>query len=141
LSKTLIILTTVIVSSSIVIIPVMGAQPNYLLFYVFLIITTFAFAALGLLVASFFDTISKAFGSMYGIMIALMIPAFSYYIPSFDPVWLRFFPTYTMLQGFKEIIMENGDVGYILMFSAVFLAGGIGLFALANMKFKKTLTV
>ncbi|MFC1915895.1 ABC transporter permease [Chloroflexota bacterium] len=140
ISKVLVILTTVVVSSSIITIPVMGEQPNYLLFYIFLIITTFAIASLGLLVASFFDSISKSFGVMYAIMIALMIPAFSYYIPSFDPLWLRFFPTYPLLQGFKEILL-NGDAGYVLTYSLIFLAGGLVLFVLANIRFKKTLTV
>ncbi|MFC1993146.1 ABC transporter permease [Chloroflexota bacterium] len=140
ISKIFVLLTIVVVSSSIITIPVMGGQPNYLLFYPFLLITTFAMASLGLLVASFFDSIAKAFGVMYGIMIALMIPAFSYYIPSFDPVWLRFFPTYPMLQGFKDILL-NGDAGYVLTYALVFLAGGLTLFALADMRFKKTLTV
>lgn len=141
LSKTMIIMTTVIISSSIITIPIMGLQPNYLLFYLFLLITTFTFASLGLLFASFFDSISKAFGALYVVMIAMMIPAFSYYIPSFDPIWLRFFPTYPMLQGFKEIIMVNTDVGYVLIYCAVFLVIGLILFQLANIRFKKTLTV
>ena len=140
ISKVFVILTTVVVSSSIITIPVMGGQPNYLLFYLFLLVTTFALASLGLFVASFFDTIAKAFGVMYGIMITLMIPAFSYYIPSFDPVWLRFFPTYPILQGFKDILL-NGDAGYVLTYALVFLAGGLALFFLADMRFKKTLTV
>jgi hypothetical protein len=69
-----------------------------------------------------------------------MIPVFSYYIPSFDPVWLRFFPTYPMLQGFKDILL-NGDAGYVLTYSLVFLVGGLVLFVLADIRFKKTLTV
>ena len=97
-------------------------------------------ASLGLLVASFFDNISKSFGAMYAIMVALIVPAFSYYIPSFDPLWLRFFPSYPMLQGFKEILLR-GDTGYVLTYSFVFLAGGLALFVLANIRFKKTLTV
>jgi len=140
ITKIFVILSTVIVSSSIIAIPVMGGQPNYLMFYIYLIITTFAMASLGLLVASFFDTIAKAFGVMYAIMIMLMVPIFSYYIPSFDPLWLRFFPSYPMLQGFKEILL-NGDIGYVLTYSLVFLAGGLVLFALADIRFKKTLTV
>jgi hypothetical protein len=139
LSKVFVILTTVVVSSSIFVIPVMGARPNYLLFYIFLVVTTFAIASLGLLVTSYFESISKSFGGMYAIMISLMIPAFSYYIPSFDPLWLRFFPTYPMLQGFKEILL-NGDVGYVLTYSFAFLTGGLLLFVLANIRFKKTLT-
>jgi ABC-2 type transport system permease protein len=140
ITKIFVILTTVAVSSSIITIPVMGEQPNYLLFYIFLLITTFAIASLGLLVASFFDSISKAFGVMYPIMIVLLLPAFSYYIPSFDPLWLRFFPSYPLLQGFKEILL-NADAGYVLTYSLVFLAGGLVMFVLANIKFSKTLTV
>ena len=140
LSKIFVILTTVVVSSSIITIPVMGGQPNYLLFYIFLMVTTFAVASLGLLVASFFNNISKAFGVMYAILISMMIPAFSYYIPSFDPLWLRFFPTYPMLQGFKEIML-NDDAGYVLIYSLVFLVGGLILFILADIRFRKTLTV
>lgn len=141
LSKTMIILTTVTVSSSIITIPVMGGQPNYLLFYPFLLITTFAFAAVGLLVASFFDSISKSFGFMYGLMIVLMLPAFSYYIPSFDPLWLRFFPTYPILQSYKEILLNSNEAGYVLMYAGIFLGAGILIFMLANQRFKKTLTV
>ena len=140
ITKIFVILTTVAVSSSIIAIPVMGGQPNYLLFYLFLLVTTFAIASLGLLVASFFDNISKAFGVMYPIMIVLLIPAFSYYIPSFDPLWLRFFPTYPVLHGFKEILL-NGDAGYVLTYSLAFLAGGLVLFMLASIRFRKTLTV
>ncbi|MFC1920534.1 ABC transporter permease [Chloroflexota bacterium] len=139
-SKIFVIITTIVVSSSIITIPVMGWQPNYLLFYVFLVITTFAVASLGLLVASYFDTISKAFGVLYAIMFALMVPVFSYYIPSFNPLWLRFFPTYPLLQGFKEILL-NGNAGYVLTYSLIFLAGGLVLFVLANSRFKSTLTV
>lgn len=140
-SKTMVIVTTVVVSSTIITIPVMGMQPNYLLFYLMLIISTFAFASLGLLVASFFDNISKAFSVLYFIMIFMMIPAFSFYIPSFDPVWIRFLPTYPLLQVFKEILMVKTDVYYVLTYCCVFLIGGLLVFVLANHRFKKTLTM
>ena len=77
---------------------------------------------------------------MYVVMLTLMIPAFSYYIPSFDPLWIRVFPTYPMLQSFKEILL-NGDAGYVLTYSLAFLAGGLVLFVLADNRFRKTLTV
>jgi len=140
ITKIFVILTTVVVSASIFTIPVMGGQPNYFLLYPFLLVTTFAIASLGMLVASFFDNIGKSFGAMYLIMIVLMVPAFSYYIPSFDPLWIRLFPTYPLLQGFKEILL-NGDIGYVLICSLGFLAGGLLLFVLADNRFKKTLTV
>lgn len=91
--------------------------------------------------SSFFDTISKAFGILYMILIAMMLPAFSYYISSFDPVWLRFFPTYPALQVMKDILMGQEDVFNVMMYSSVFLVSGIVLLAMANYRFKKTLTV
>lgn len=141
LSKAMVIMTTVFFSSSIITIPIMGLQPNYLMFYLYLLISTFAFAALGLFIASFFDSMQKAFGALYGGMMVMMIPAFSYFIPSFDPVWIRFLPTYPLMQGFKEIIMVDGDMSYVLLYSGVFLVAGLLLFGLANLRFKKTLTV
>jgi len=141
LTKNMVIMTTVVISSSIITLPIMKLQPNYLLFYLLLLVSTFGFASLGLLAASFFDSISKAFGALYTIMIVMMIPAFSYFIPSFDPVWLRFFPTYPILQAFKEIIMVQTDAAYVLINTGIFLAGGIILFLLANIRFKKTLTI
>lgn len=141
LSKTMVIMTTVLISSSIITIPIMGAQANYPLFYILLLISTFAFSSLGLLVASFFDNISKAFGVLYAFVILMMLPALSYFLPSYDPLWLRLFPTYPLLQAMKEILMVKTDVGYVLIYSGVFLAGGILLFFLANQRFRKSLTV
>lgn len=120
LSKTMVIMTTVLISSSIFTIPIMGTQPKYLLFYLLLLISSFTFSSLGLLISSFFESISKAFGVLYVFMIAMMLPAFSYLIPSFDPLWLRFFPTYPLLQGMKEIIMVNTDLRYVLTYSGIF---------------------
>lgn len=141
LSKTFVIITTVVISTSIIVIPVMGLKPNYLLLYLLLIITTFAFSTLGLLVASFFDNMSKAFGILYLFMIIFMLPGFSYYISSFDPIWIRIFPTYPILQAFKMILLGNVDLTYILLCCLGFLVGGVLLLFLANQKFKKSLTV
>lgn len=141
LSKVFVVLTTVIISSTIVVLPIMKFKPDYILFYVFLLASTFGFSTLGLLVASFFDNINKAFGVLYVIMIAMMLPAFSYFISSFDPLWIRFFPTYPLLEGFKSIMKGQGESSFILIYSAAFLVGGGILLSLANRKFKKSLTV
>ncbi|MFW6263298.1 MAG: ABC transporter permease, partial [Thermotogota bacterium] len=141
LSKTGVILTTVLISTSIITIPVMGMKPNYPLMYLFLLVTTFTFAELGLLVASFYDSFDKAFGALYLVMIVLMVPAFSYLIPSFDPIYLRFFPTYPILQGFKDILLNVKDMSYVLSSSLVFLIAGLLLFWAAQRRLSKTLSV
>lgn len=141
LSKTGVILTTVLISTSIITIPVMGFKPNYPLLYLYLIVTTFTFAELGLLVAGFYDSFDKAFGALYLVMVVLMVPAFSYLIPSFDPVYLRFFPTYPILQGFKDILLNVPDMGYVLTYSLVFLVAGVLLFWAAQRQLSKRLSV
>lgn len=141
LSKTGVILTTVLISSSIITIPIMGFNLNYALLYLFLIVTTFAFAQLGLLIASFYDSFEKSFGVLYLFMVVLMVPVFSYLIPGFDPVFLRFFPTYTILQGFKDILLNTTDVSYVLTHSGIFLIAGFLLFWAAQSKIRKELGV
>ncbi len=141
ISKIFVILTITILSSSIIIFPIMKLKPNYLLVFIFLIASTYLFSSLGLLVGSFFDTMSKAFGVLYIMMIAMMLPAFSYYISSFDPVWIRFLPTYSILEGFKGIMKGQPDMSYILTYTLVFIVGGSVLLLFANYRFKKSLTV
>lgn len=141
LSKIGVILTTVTFSSAIITIPVMGAKPDYLQLLLFLFTSTFAMASLGMLISSFFNNMTKAFGVIYAATIILMLPMFSFYIPSFDPLWLRFFPTYSMLQGYKEILLNGNNLNYTLLYSSIYLSIGLLLFILAKTRFRKTLTV
>ncbi len=140
LSKVGVIVTTVLISSSIITIPITGIGINYLPFYGLLITTTFSFAALGLLITTFYDSIEKAFGVVYLVMIVFMLPVFPYIIPSFDPVILRYFPTYTILNGFKDILLNN-NMTYVWTYSLIYLIAGVLLLWAANIRFKKTLTV
>jgi len=141
LSKTMVLLLTTLVTSLIIVIPVMGSQPNYFLMVLFLIATTLFSSSLGLLIASFYDNIMQAFGTIYIIIIILILPAISNMIPVWNPDWMKFFPTYHMIAVFKEIILENQDIRYILLSSLGFLLLGIVLFILANRRYKSTLTV
>lgn len=140
-SKILVICTTILISSAIITIPVMGSRPSYLLLVVFLLVTSFTFSALGLVIASLYDNLNKAFGILYGLMIALMVPGFSYYIPSFDPLWLRFFPTYPLLYGFKDLLVGTGQTGPIWMTIGGFFVAGLLLLVVADHRFKKNLRV
>ena len=141
MSKVGIIMLTSTVTSLIIVIPVMGLRPNYLLMLIFLLTTGFAASALGLVLTSYYDNITQAFGTLYILIIALMLPNIAYFIPSWNPTWMTFFPTYPMLEGFKEILLTNTNISYVLLASLGFLVAGIVLFLFANIRFKKTLTV
>jgi len=140
MSKVGVILVTTILTSLLIVIPIMGLQPNYLLLLVLLITSGFCASSLGLLIASFYDNIMKAFGVIYAVMIAMILPNIAYYVPSWEPSWIKVIPTYPLIQGFKECLIKNGDTTYTLMASIGFLVVGFIIFLIANKRYKKTLT-
>jgi len=141
LSNMGIIMVTGTLTSFIIVLPVMGLRLNYLLMIIFLLTTGFAASALGLVITSYYDDISRAFGALYVLIVALMLPNIAYFIPSWNPAWMKFIPTYVMLEGFKEILLPEGDTLYVLVASLWFVVAGLILFLFANVRFKKTLTV
>jgi len=96
---------------------------------------------LGLALTSYYDNITQAFGTLYFLIIALMLPNIAYFIPSWNPAWITYIPTYPMLEGFKEILLTNTNSSFVLLSSLGFLAAGAAFFLFANMRFKKTLTI
>lgn len=139
LSKAAVLMLTGVVSSLIITIPIMGVQPNYLLMLGFLLTTGFFASSLGLLIASFYDDFMQSFGAIFIIMVVMIIPSISYSIPSWNPLWVKFLPSYPMIQAFKEIILENGDANYVLLVSLGFLVVGLILFLISNERYKEKL--
>ena len=141
MSKSLLLMVTGVVTSLILTIPIMGATINYFWLLVFLLSTSFFAAALGLLIAAFNDNIMQAFGVIFVIIIILGLPAISYSIPSWNPLWIKFLPSYPIVYGFKEIMINGNLLGFVLPASLGFIGGGALLFAYTNYRFKKTITV
>jgi len=141
LSKVGMVTATGLITSLIITIPVMGGQPNYLMMFTFLLATGLAASGLGLVLASFYDDIIQAFGVIFVLIIAMMLPNIAYFIPTWDPGWIQYIPTYTMLEGFKEILLPGGDMAYVMFASLSFLVAGLVLFLFANLRFKETLII
>ncbi len=141
LSKVFVIMFTSTITSLIIVIPIMKMQPNYFIMLVFLLTSGFFASSLGLLIASFYDNIIQAFGAIYVVMMVMLLPNIAYFMPSWDPVWLRIFPSYPMLYSFKEAIKVNGDINYVLMMSVIFFLIGLLLFVFSNYRYKKTLSM
>ena len=139
IGKILLILTVNLISATVVTLPVMGSQPSYGLFYLLLIAASFLFTSLGLVVASFFPSMGKAFGSLYLLMILLMLPMIPYYAGSFDPRWIHFLPSYPVLMCFKQILQGQPQISEVLLTAGGCLAGGAGLLELAAVAFRRTL--
>ena len=141
MSKIGVIILTSIVTALIMTLPIMGFGANYLLMFLFLITSGFFAASLGLYITSFYDDITRAFGVLSIIIMIMIMPNISYFTPSWDPNWMKIIPSYVMLQAFKEIISVNGNITYVFLASLGFAVLGLGIFILANHRFKKTLSL
>ena len=141
LSKLIVMLITGIITSMIVMLFVAGSNADYLLFIIALIAYNCFGSALGLFIASFFNTMSKAMGWLYFSIILLAFAAVSYFMPAFSPLVIRLLPSYPMLFSFREILLKDGDAGYVLRTAAGFFTAAIILFYFSNSRFKKTITV
>lgn len=140
-SKIGVIILTSIVTTLIITVPIMGAQPNYPALILFIVTSGFFAASLGLFLTSYYKDIVEAFGAMYIIIVVMIMPNISYFTPSWDPDWVKIIPSYVMLQSFKEIISVNGNMAYVLLASLGFAVLGVDIFILANYRFKKTLSL
>ena len=111
LSKVMVLTLTMVLTSLVMIVPLMGTRINYLMLLAFLIPTGLFSSGLGLVVAGYYDDMVKSFGVMYMLMIGMMLPGLGYFTPSWDPLWLKFIPSYYIIYGFKEIFIK-GDTGF-----------------------------
>ncbi len=140
LSKVMVLTVTMLVTSLVIAVPIMGMRINYLLIIALLITSGLFISGIGLVITGYYDDMVKSFGAMYVLMIAMMLPALAYFMPSWNPLWLKIIPSYYIVFGFKEIFIQ-GNVGFVLLISLGYLTGSVLLFAWANARFKRTLAV
>ncbi len=139
LSKILVVLTTVSISSAIITIPVMGMQPNYLMFALSTISMTVLSCVVGALAGTFFADLKSSYSLIMIMAIVMMLPVLSFMVPAFNPPWMKFLPSYYMLESLKETLLVSCDVPFVVATSLAMLAGSGVLFIVANKRFKKIL--
>ena len=136
MSKVLLLLFVSIVATLILVIPIMGFTVNYLLLFILLVTTSFFASSLGLLISSFYQNIMQAFGTIYLLIMIMIVPSIAYFIPGWEPDFLKFIPTYGIIQGFKDIIANGSTPIYVLQISGLFLIVGTLLFIFSNIRYK-----
>jgi hypothetical protein len=141
LGKVGVLLVSGLMSGLVATVLIAGLKANYLHLIMLLIACNAFGSALGLFIASFFDTMTKAMGWLYMSVIVLAFAAVSYYMPAFSPLIIRILPSYPMLFAFRETLYEVANVGYIYTNVIGFTLAGVVFFLLSNWRFKKTLTV
>ena len=141
LSKIAIMLVTGIVTGSMTVLAVAPDHVHYGHFLALMISFNIFGSALGLLIGSFYDTLTKSMGSLYLVIIVLALASASYFMPAFSPLAIRLLPSYPMLFAIRETLLKNPDTGYIYTRAGVFIVIGVVLFALAEWRYRKTITV
>lgn len=141
LGKVGVIMVSGMISGLLILIPLAGFKAHYFHFILLLIATNLFGSALGLFIASFFDTMTKAMGWLYLSVIVLGLASMSYYMPAFSPLIIRMLPSYPMLFAFREILLEQPNLAYIYTNVVGFSLASVVIFLLANHRFKKTLTI
>ena len=140
-SKMGIMLVSGLISGLVATLFIAGSKANYLHLVLLLMAFNAFGSAIGLFIASFFDTMVKAMGWLYLSIIVLSFAAVSYYMPAFSPLIIRILPSYPMLFAFRETLFEAGNTGYIYANFFGFSILAVVFFLLSNWRFKKTLTV
>lgn len=136
MSKILVAVTTVIISSIIITVPVMGTKPDYILLLISIIAMSFLSCSAGTLISSFFDDVKSAYGAIVIVMIIMMLPVLSYIIPAFNPVWMHYLPSYYMIEMIKESLL-NGSTSYVLLTTSVLVVSGFIFYLISVKRYKK----
>ncbi len=140
-SKALVVMLTALVTTLIIVIPIVGAHINYALLILLVVTTGFFGSGLGLILGGFYDDMEKSFGALFSLMIVLAIPIVAYNLPSWDPLWVKFIPSYHIVYAFRELLVPNGDIPYVLWVSLGFTVAGMLLMWICNARYKRTLSV
>lgn len=141
LSKVGVMLVTGLITGSLIVLSVGHAHVHFGHFLVLLAIFNLFGSALGLFIASFFDTLTKSLGTLYLVIIFLSLASWSYFMPAFSPRVITWLPTYPMLFAMRETLLQQPDLGYIYTWAGVFALISVALFLLANLRYKKTITI
>lgn len=102
---------------------VVGFKADYLSLLAIVIVASIFSSGLGLIIASFFDNVSQSMIWIIFISIVFSLPAVSYFVPSFAPLYIRLLPTYSLQFALREAVFGagNSDIIYstILTFSVL----------------------
>ncbi len=139
LSKVLVLSVTSIITSFAVTFAVVGFDANYLGLFLLIATSGFFISMIGLILSSYYTNIMQSFGVLYVLIILLSLPVIAYNLPAWNPGWIQWIPTYYVMYGIKEILLENGDFMFVIYSSLGFLALSLVMLPIADFRFKKTL--
>lgn len=140
-SKMLLMLCMGLINSVLVVALIRGSSVHYLWLIALVAAGNLFGSALGLLIASYFNSMVQAMEVLYAAMLVLMFASYSYLAPAFSPWWVRILPTYPMLFAFREVLLPGGNMAMVLTTIGQLSLLGLLAFALAHARYKRSITV
>lgn len=139
-SKVLFILLLSVLSVIIITVFTVGLLPSVGYLILVVAIGSIFFSSLGLLIASFFDNLTKSMLWIILINLVLTLPVISYFMPGFAPTWLKWIPTYPLQFAIKEAVFPTGNLDLIFSNSLILGLGSILVFSLSVFFYQKNLS-
>jgi len=118
---------------------VMGLSVNYLWLGILILLGSLFSAILGLIVASFFKTLSESMIWILIVNLLLGLPLTSYLIPSYTPLYIRVLPTYYLLFSVKEVLFPTGNSMILIKTMILFMVISTVMYFLSIFTFKRNL--
>lgn len=138
LAKVLAVMILALATCLIITVPVMGSRANYPQLILIVLSGGFFACSLGALLASYYEDMQKAFAMIYLLMMLMLLPALLGLMPSLSgAAWLRFFPSYYVLQGIRDALEQN-EGSFVYLSSLGLLLAGLAMMPLSLRRYKAT---
>lgn len=138
-SKIVLMLILGWISTTIVTVPVVGFNGDYISLFVIVGLGSIFGSSLGLILASFFDDISQAMIWTVIISVLFTLPFVSYFVPSFAPAYIKILPTYPLLFAIREAVFPSGNTGIIYSTMLTFVVLSLISYVVAILVYRRNL--
>lgn len=121
-SKIIVMLLLGLISTVIITTLTVGMDVNWLQLAALVAVGSIFGSCVGLLLASYFNSLTKAMVWVLVLSIVLMLPQVSYFVPSFAPRYLTIMPTYGLQFAIKEALFPTGNAAVVrssLLFTGI----------------------
>jgi ABC-2 type transport system permease protein/fluoroquinolone transport system permease protein len=113
-----------------------GAAVNWPVLLGLLVWASLFMTIFGLGFAVWFDNLSHWFFPGLALLVLNMLPFFAYIYPVFNPTWLRFIPSYSLVFALREVLFPTGDAELVrqTLVTGIAWLGGAIVFASASVR-------
>ncbi|MCG8401570.1 MAG: ABC transporter permease [Firmicutes bacterium] len=137
LSKVLAMAVIAVLFTLLLVVPTLGAGPDYPRLLALVVLTSVFTSLLGVLAASYFKNLSQFIFPAALLLGVFSLPGISYMFPGFAPDFVRLLPTYDMIFGLRQAAFGLGEGTVFTRAAVMFLVLDAALLYLAGRRFSR----